>query len=188
MAERNDDRNGILVSDCGNPDQTDAKDQTSAKKDQEKGAQKDEKKKKLYKSVTVQLKGPYRKIEYSLYRPAKGEAYRPFGDVKIAPELIKKSKKKWKLEEAEIEYSRDLYVLAFQAFFDFPKDGPEKSQTERAKIQLLILLAQIASILVKNFAPGLLGHPRPGGGHAAYLSQPQQPCLRGRQALRPLPL
>ena len=53
MAERNDDRNGILVSDCGNPDQTDAKDQTSAKKDQEKGAQKDEKKKKLYKSVTV---------------------------------------------------------------------------------------------------------------------------------------
>ena len=47
MAERNDDRNGILVSDCGNPDQTDAKDQTSAKKDQEKGAQKDEKKKKL---------------------------------------------------------------------------------------------------------------------------------------------
>lgn len=150
MAERNDDRNGILVSDCGNPDQTDAKDQTSAKKDQEKGAQKDEKKKKLYKSVTVQLKGPYRKIEYSLYRPAKGEAYRPFGDVKIAPELIKKSKKKWKLEEAEIEYSRDLYVLAFQAFFDFPKNGPEKSQTERAKIQLLILLAQIASILVKN--------------------------------------
>ena len=123
MAERNDDRNGILVSDCGNPDQTDAKDQTSAKKDQEKGAQKDEKKKKLYKSVTVQLKGPYRKIEYSLYRPAKGEAYRPFGDVKIAPKLIKKSKKKWKLEEAEIEYSRDLYVLAFQAFFDFPKEA-----------------------------------------------------------------
>lgn len=69
MAEQNSNWNGIPLTDCADPHQSDTKDPMSAKKekDEEKGTQKDEKKKKLYKSVTVQLKGPYRKIEYSLY-------------------------------------------------------------------------------------------------------------------------
>ena len=36
-------------------------------------------------------------------------------------------------------------------------------------------------------AQGLLEHPRPGGGDAAHLPQPQQPGVRKRQAMRPLP-
>lgn len=41
--------------------------------------------------MTIQLEGPYRKIEYALYRPAKGEAYRPVQGAKVDPTLIKKS-------------------------------------------------------------------------------------------------
>lgn len=152
MAEQNSNWNGIPLIDCADPHQSDTKDQMSAKKekDEEKGTQKDEKKKKLYKSVTVQLKGPYRKIEYSLYRPAKGEAYRPIQGVKVDPKLIKEKKSKWKLKEKE-KFGLDFEISwVTKRFFDFPKGGSEKSQADLAKIQLLILLAQISSILVEN--------------------------------------
>ena len=47
MAEQNSNWNGILLTDCADPHQSDTKDQMSAKKekDEEKGTQKDEKRK-----------------------------------------------------------------------------------------------------------------------------------------------
>lgn len=152
MAERNDDRNGILFVDCTDPNQTDMKKDKDSKKnkDKEKASKKGEKKKSLYKSMTIQLKGPYRKIEYSLYRPAKGEAYRPVQGAKVDPKLINEKKSTWKLKEKKNSDSDSEIKLAIQEFFDFPKGGSEKSQADLAKIQLLILLAQISSILVED--------------------------------------
>ncbi|OUN37891.1 hypothetical protein B5G28_09950 [Faecalibacterium sp. An77] len=100
--------------------------------------------------MTVQLKGPYRKIEYSLYRPAKGEAYRPLQGAKVDPTLIKKKSPTWKMKKVNVKYSQSNALSTVRAFFDFPRGGEEESQKERAKLQLMILLGQIASVLMKN--------------------------------------
>ena len=129
-------------------DQTDPKKDKASKKN--KDAKKDSKKKKLYKGMTIQLEGPYRKIEYSLYRPAKGEAYRPLQGAKVDPTLIKKKSPTWKMKKVNVKYSQSNASSTVRAFFDFPRGGEEESQKERAKLQLMILLGQIASVLMKN--------------------------------------
>ena len=111
----------------------------------------DTEKKTLYKNITIQLKGPYRKTEYSLYQPAEEEAYRPLQGVKVDPKLLEETSKKWKLKEVEYNYPANLFVLGVRAFFDFPKGGSNESQTARAKLQMIILLGQISSVLVSDF-------------------------------------
>ena len=93
--------------------------------------------------MTVQLKGPYRKIEYSLYRPAKGEAYRPIQGAKVDLKLIKEKTSTWKLKEKK-KFGLDFEISwVTKRFFDFPKGGSEKSQADLAKIQLQIGRAHV---------------------------------------------
>lgn len=143
MAEGKNDWNGSEWK-LDQINRTGAKD-TKKKKDAEK------EKKERCETITIQLKDPYRKIEYALYQPGEEEAYRPLQGARIASEMLKKTKQKWKLKEVEEDRSEKQFRLGVWSFFHFPKGGSDECQTARAKLQMILLLGQISSILVSDF-------------------------------------